>query len=324
MPLQTQPVWGTRMPMAYRGAFDTRPWFMETAMNETNFFPVINEFVRRENFCCDGLDPLVWSKYPTFEGCSADPTAPGCEHVLHCTDNPPPECADRTYGAPQLTRNRFFLDRATALFGRDRTFGDALHEEVFDEEEPVQGIPLDFTGVTRALGLFLLVRPRFLPNPSAPDPSPAAARGRSIYESPAVGCNTCHPLPLTTVTAAFNPAGVPLRFPAVITPRLSGAGTPADDLTPGFLQTFPDAEQDDGGVRFGVPQLRGIWDRAERLYHDGRARGLREALATPGHPALRPGESGFNETHGMPDTHGATSQLSSEELSDLISFLETL
>lgn len=324
MPLQKDPVWGSRMIMAYRGAFDTRPWFMETAMSEVNFFPVINELDRKENFCCDGLDPLVWSKYPSFEECSADPAKPGCGHVLHCTDDPPPECAERTYGSEHLTRNRFFLERAAAFFGRDRTFGDALHEEAFDETEPRRGIPLDFNGVTRSLGLFLLLRPRFLPNPNALDPGPAAARGRSIYESPAVGCNTCHPLPLTTVTNDFNPSGVPLRFPALITPTANDEGEEADAVTAGFLQTFPDAEQDAAGVRFGVPQLRGIWDRAARFYHDGRARSLREALAPPGHPALLPGETGHNETHGMPDTHGATSQLSAEDLADLVAFLETL
>ncbi len=95
-------------------------------------------------------------------------------------------------------------------------------------------------------------------------------------------------------------------------------------MTPGFLQTFPEAQQDQGGVRFGVPQLRGIWDRAQGFFHDGRAPSLREALATPGHPGLRPGERGFNETDGMPDTHGATSTLSAEELDDLVAFLLTL
>lgn len=324
MPLQKNFTWGTRMMMAYRGAFDTRPWFFESAMGETNFFPVINEFNRKENFCCEQLDPLVWSKYPKFDECDADPKKSGCNHVLNCVEDPPPECGARTYGSPHLTRNRHFLEQAKKLFGRERAFGDALYEEAFDENEPRKGILLDFNGITRSLGLFLIARPRFFPNPNPLYDSPQAARGRAIYESPGAGCNTCHPLPLTTVTAEFNPFGVPLRIPAVITPRKNPNGENVDTVTPGFLQTFPDAEQDEAGVRFGVPQLRGIWDRADRFYHDGRAPSLREALATPGHPALGPGEKGFNETNGMPDTHGATSHLSSEDLDDLIAFLLTL
>lgn len=326
MPLQTSPLWGRRMVMAYRGAHDTRPWFFETAMTESNFFPVINELARKENFCCEQLDPLIWSKYPSTEACTAAPDRAGCEHVLHCRTSPPPECAARTYGSPHPTRNEHFLAGARALFGRDRTFGDALHKDIIDASGKPQrtGLLLDFDGVTRSLGLFLLARPRFFPNPNAAIDLPAARRGRALYESPTVGCNACHPLPLTTVTRDFNPFGVPLRFAPVISPLREPSGADADRVTPGFLQTFPLAEQDAAGVRFGVPQLRGIWDRARRFFHDGRARSLREALATPGHPALLPGETGFNETNGVFDTHGATSTLTATQLEELIAFLETL
>lgn len=324
MPLQTDFTWGTRMIMAYRGAYDTRPWFFESAMGETNFFPVINEFNRRENFCCEVLDPLIWSKYPSYDACIANPSLSGCDHLIHCQENPPPECEARGYGSPYLTRNLHFIERSKLLFGRDRTFGDALYEEAFDDNEPRRGLLLDFNGITRALGLFLLQRPRFPPNPNAYIQNPALERGRAIYVSAQAACNTCHPLPLTTVSADFNPAGVPLRFPPLITPRRDPKGKDVDRITAGFLQTFPDAEQDEAGVRFGVPQLRGLWDRASRLYHDGRAPNLRQALATPGHPALLPGEVGFNENNGMPNTHGATSHLSKEELSDLMAFILSL
>ena len=47
-------------------------------------------------------------------------------------------------------------------------------------------------------------------------------------------------------------------------------------------------------------------------------------LATPGHPALGPGEVGFNERDGIPDTHGGTSHLSASELEDLATYLRTL
>lgn len=327
MPLQTDPVFGTRMVMAYRGAFDTRPWFFETAMDESNFFPVINEFSRKENFCCEELDPLIWTKYPTVTECQSEPGKAGCNHVLHCKDDPPPECKARTYGSPHLLRNAHFKEAAKRLFGRDQSFGDGLYQEYTDASGQTlrEGIALDFAGVTRALGLFLLQRPRFLPNPNRALGLPAARRGRDVYESPQTGCSSCHPLPLTTVANGFNPSNVPLRFPPLITPTTNpDTGKPADTITPGFLQTFPLAVQSEGGIHFGVPQLRGIWDRAQRFYHDGRARSLREALATPGHPALAPGELGHNETRGMRDTHGATGHLTAEELGDLIAFLQAL
>ncbi len=322
MPLQSSPAWGTRMMMAYRGAFDTRPWFFETAMDENNFFPVINEFARKENYCCEQLDPLIWAGYPSASDCSADPALPGCNHVLDCRNDPPPECAARGYGATHLVRNEEFRAAAQGLIGRDTTVGDALWVEVDGERT---GVPLDFNGVTRALGLFLLSRPRFFPNPHRAMDLPAAARGRALFESSQTGCSGCHPLPLTTVTPTFNPSGVPLRFPALITPRRNpDTGDEVDSVTPGFIGTFPLTEQDAGGIRFGVPQLRGVWDRAQSFYHDGRARSLREALATPGHPGLREGEVGHNHTDGMPDTHGATSHLSAEDLDDLIAFLLSL
>jgi hypothetical protein len=326
MPLQKDPVWGVRMPMAYRGAFDTRPWFFESAMDETNFFPVTNEFARKENYCCEQLDTLVWSNYPTLNDCLADGTRPGCKHVLDCRNAPPPECARRPYGSQYSRRNDHFRAAALRLLGRERTHGDALYEEILEPGggRTRRGLLLDFDGVTRALGLFLMQNPQLLPNPNAALALPSARRGRDLYTSPSVGCNTCHPLPLTTVTADFNPSGVPIRFPALVTPRASSNATNADDITPGFLSTFPNAEQDEGGIRFGVPQLRGIWDRAALFFHDGRARGLREALASPGHPALWAGEIGHNETFGLPDTHGATSQLTAEELQDLIDFLLAL
>ncbi len=60
------------------------------------------------------------------------------------------------------------------------------------------------------------------------------------------------------------------------------------------------------------------------MLHHGRAKGLREVICTPGHPALQPGERGFNEHEGIPDTHGGTSHLTAGNIADLIDYLETL
>lgn len=326
MPLQRDRLWGSRQVQAYRGAFDTRPWFLEAAMDHNNFFPVLNEFNRKENFCCEALDPLVWAGYPTVNACLADPDLAGCDHVLDCEATPPPECAARPYGSPHATRNRALLAGAEQLSGRRTTFGDSLRLAGTDEP-----IALDFDGVTRAIGLFLLASPRLPPNPNRALDLAAAARGRALYERPEVGCATCHPLPITTVAFAppFSPSGIPVRLPPVITPSLNPDGEVCDLVTEGFRGTFSldglgPTEQGPEGIHFGIPQLRGLWDRAPRFFHDGRARTLRGALVPPGHPALGADEPGFNERFGMPDTHGGTSHLTPAELDDLIAFLETL
>lgn len=326
MPLQTNRTWGSRQIQAYRGAFDTRPWFIEAAMDERNFFPVLNEFNRKENFCCEALDTQVWASYPPVTDCIAHPETTGCNHVLNCEADPPPECATRRYGSAFATRDAFLLAAVERLTGRREAFGDSLR--VAGTTRP---LPLNFDGVTRALGLFLLAAPRLPPNPNAALGSSSAERGRELYSRADVGCATCHPLPITTIASepAFSPAGLPARLPPVITPTLDPEGHPADLVTQGFRNTFTVAglggtEQGPEGIHIGVPQLRGIWDRADRFYHDGRARSLREALVPPGHEALLPGEHGFNERYGVIDVHGGTSQLTPDKVDDLIQYLRTL
>jgi DNA-binding beta-propeller fold protein YncE len=327
MPLQVDRLWGARAVMAQRGLHDTRPWFFESAMDEGNFFPVLNEFARKENFCCEGLDPTVWGKYPAPATCAAAPDLAGCDHVLDCVRNPPPECAERPYAhTPFATRAAFIRDGALRLLGRDTTFGDVLTRET--AAGGTAPIALDFEGVTRAIGLFMARTSRLLPNPNARLDLPSARRGAAIYADPAVGCAICHPLPLTTTASLpvpFSPFGAPVRFPPVVSPSRSPDGHDSSRVNLGFIATFPQTVQRADGVHFGATPLRGLWDRPEaRLLHDGRARSLREALATPGHPVLAPGEVGFNERDGVVDTHGGTSHLPWHKLEDLIAFLRTL
>jgi len=327
MPLQTDRLWGARNVMAQRGLFDTRPWFFESAMDETNFFPVLNEFARKENFCCEGLDPVVWSKYPKVEDCAGDPQLSGCQHVMHCMDNPPPECAQRPYAKTGfLKRSEFIKDAARKLLGRDTAFGDVLAQEGSDGLR--HPLALDFEGITRAIGLFMLRTPRLLPNPNKHLDLPTAQRGKALYQQAGVGCAACHPLPLTTTATLplpFSPAGMPIRFPPVISPSRAPSGANASNVTKGFMGSFPQTQQGPAGLDLGATPLRGLWDRPQsRFFHDGRARSLRQALATPGHSALAPGEIGCNERDGAFDTHGGTSQLDRYQLQDLMNFLLTL
>ncbi|MBI1945620.1 MAG: beta-propeller fold lactonase family protein [Deltaproteobacteria bacterium] len=344
MPLLRYPAMSSRLVQAYRGAADTRPWFIEAAMDETNFRPVTNEFARIENFCCS--DYTLWP-----DGAPPD-----------CATNPPPECTtapnansvnsfdptrtDTAFPKPRpttaLTRDQHFLAAMEKLTGRRESFGDGLYYEdpITLERAP---IAIDFDGVTRALGLFLLTAPRLLPNPNDPN-APAVLRGKALFESSATGCNVCHPAPTFAVSTDNNPFNVPLRFPPVVTPLRGPNGINYDLLNGGFMGVFPQTEQDTCedlcgeemctenpkicddvmNLRMGVPTLRGLFDRAELFLHDGRARNLRELLCTPGHPALREGERGFNERDGIIDTHGGTSHLTPQEIDDLIAFMLTL
>lgn len=327
MPLQSSRAWSLRNVMAQRGLFDTRPWFFESAMNEDNFFPVLNEFARRENFCCEELDLMVWGKYPKISVCQQEPTLQGCNHVLHCKTDPPPECATRPYGSQEhLTRAEFIKAGAKKLFGREKSFGDAVFK--LDGAGKKVPVALDFDGITRSLGLFMLRTPRLLPNPNRALNLPSARRGKELYMDPGVGCNNCHPLPLTTTASApqpFSPFDMPIRFPPVTTPETRPDGSDAMLVNDAFIATFPLTIQTEAGLHIGATPLRGFWDRPQtRIYHDGRARSLTQALATPGHAILKPNEPGFNERKGSFDTHGGTSQLDRYQLKDLIQFVLTL
>ena len=97
------------------------------------------------------------------------------------------------------------------------------------------------------------------------------------------------------------------------------AGKNADALASGFLTLFGGANN-----RFSIPSLRGLWDRPQFFYHDGRATTLVEALATPGHPILHVGQTGFNERDGIPDLHGGTSHLAPHQFHDLIEYLMSI
>jgi hypothetical protein len=339
MPLTRYGGVGLRMTMAYRGSADTRPWFFETAMDESNFKPVLNEFARIENFCCS--DYTLWP----------DGAPAGCSNEPEC-DQPNTGSADgfdamrgRHPEHPRptgyATRDAFFLAAAEALMGRQQSFGDGLFFE-----DPVtlekSAIALDFDGITRALGRFLLVAPRLFPNPNVENAS--SARGRALFESPTTGCSACHPAPAFTLSHENNPQNLPLRMSPVVTPNRAADGTNLDLLADGFVEIFPQAEvetcdevcgvvacdedpmvcDDVRDVYLGVPSLRGIWDRAPSMLHDGRAQGLREVLCTPGHPALHEGETGFNERDGVVDSHGGTSHLTPSQIDDLVAYLETL
>ena len=199
-----------------------------------------------------------------------------------------------------------------------------------------------------------------LPNPFDQE-APAVRRGERLFHHARVMCSVCHTAPeftnkgprlthndrkalpqLTTVTrrdASYTLASV--RAVEVAN------GEHNQDLGPtdrGRVET------EEGS--FTTMQLRGIFDRPPVFLHHGRARSLREVIASPNHPGLRRfrlpvltgpeevragrHEVGFNETTSrfaegplnpedrIVDTHGGTSHLTARQLDDLVAFMRSI
>lgn len=279
---------GSRMTPDTRGLFDSRPWYMEGVFDESKTSALLAEMIDEANFCCEKHD---------------DPKA--------CAQDPISTCEEAPFIGRAPLRSLHFEQKAKELIGLDHSFGGALD------------VPLDFEGVAALLGLYLIQSPALLPNPNRGD-SRSAERGRRLFESPTTGCATCHPGPTFGVSTEVNPFKTPLVFGPMIDPLRDREGKNLNLMSTPFLERHPEAQQVGDDVYFKSPSLRGIWDRAPGFLHHGRAQTLRDAIASPGHPALRQWETGYNEADGIFDTHGATSHLSRSELEDLIQYLLTL
>ena len=222
------------------------------------------------------------------------------------------------------------------------------------------GAAHDLADLYRYMAAWMGNATRLLPNPYDRE-HPAVRRGERIFNDSRVMCGVCHAPPeftnktealthndrralppLTTITrrdASYTLAGV----------RAVERANGRDDI---------DLHPDDAGRvektegSFTTMQLRGLFDRPPVFLHHGRARSLREVLATPHHPALRRYrlpvlqgpeevregrlEIGFNERtrrtpagplHAedqIPDTHGGTSHLTPTQLDDLLRFVSSI
>lgn len=184
-----------------------------------------------------------------------------------------------------------------------------------------------FDQVARHLiGQYLIGRPRLMPNPMAQYPTQEQAakiaRGRALFESDEVKCAQCHPAPHFTTNLNLDP---------LIT-------RPALDHNISFKVDLVDNT-------FNIPSIRGVWERPLILLHDGRAKSIASAILPPGHSYLQEGQDGChllgqmnttigaglfrpvynaggcNEVNGTPDTHGTTSQLSNDEVDDLLTYV---
>ncbi len=222
------------------------------------------------------------------------------------------------------------------------------------------GAAHDLSDLYRFMATWMGNEPRLMPSPFDRE-HPAVRRGERLFNDSRVMCAVCHTPPeftnkteiltnnprralppLTTITrrdASYTLAGV----------RAVERANGRDDLDL--------APADKGRVErtegsFTTMQLRGIFDRPPVFLHHGRARSLREVLATPEHGGLRryrlpvmqgpeevrPGrlEIGFNERRArLPsgplsaedvilDTHGGTAHLTPRQLEDLRAFVASI
>ena len=211
-------------------------------------------------------------------------------------------------GAPleqYADRDAFMLAKAEQFVGRTRSFGDSLSER-----------SLDFDGLSQLLGIGMLIEPRLLPNPNSSDTF-AVERGKVIFFSTQTACAACHPEPQFALNEGQDTGGMPMQMRMLTNNFFEGTDT--DELKESIMQQFGIISH-----RYGVPSLRGLWDRNEMFFHDGRAESLIEALATPDHPALAPGQRGFNVRDGVLDIHGGTSHLTAADMRDLIEYMLTI
>jgi len=118
--------------------------------------------------------------------------------------------------------------------------------------------------------------------------TPAQERGRALFASTRLGCTSCHAGERLT-DSAFTAPGVPL---------LHDVGT----LVPGSGQ-----RRGEPLTGLDTPTLHELFDSAPYL-HDGSAATLREVLTT----------------RNAGDRHGTTSDLTADELEDLLAYLRAL
>jgi len=171
------------------------------------------------------------------------------------------------------------------------------------------GTEVSFNEMVGHIASFLMAEPRLLPSPF--DKTTAQVeRGQALFMRPDVGCAACHPPP--TFAVAENFAGVT---------TLGRYDLPRRDLDPDVSIKYIENARD--GF-FNANTLRGLWDRRGALFHDGRARTIRETLLTPGHVCLREGERPFNEFNGQVDSNGGVSHLTCDQIDDLVAFLKTI
>ena len=226
-----------------------------------------------------------------------------------------------------------------------------------DQSMKVFGAAYGLRDMYRFTAAFLGNTNHLLPNPYDQE-HPAVKRGEQVFNSAQAMCSVCHQAPEFTNKGHELTHNDRAALPQLTTVTRRGAsytlasvravdranGEDHLDLAPEDLGRVEDTEGS-----FTTMQLRGLFDRPPVFLHHGRARGLREVVATPNHPGLRRHrlpvlqgtevvrsdrlEQGFNETtprtpagpldpaQQIADTHGGTSHLTARQIDDLVDFM---
>jgi len=212
------------------------------------------------------------------------------------------------------------------------------------------GKAYNFRDFQRFIGEFQAAETRLHPNPYD-QKNISALRGKRLFNRLDTGCVVCHQPPEFTdkKEALYN--NHERTLPSIVSfTRREKAFTL---VGPHWMDSANNYQRDleywekgrverkEGNVT--VFPLRGIFDRPFSFLHHGRARSIREVIASPDHyslrkfkyPVLRGGENiregrverGFNEMSFLnektyiPDTHGGTSHLSVIQMRDLENFI---
>ena len=237
-------------------------------------------------------------------------------------------------------------------------------DEMFRRQSREQfGKSFNLRDFQRFVGEWQMHESRLLPNPFDQD-HPSIERGRLLFEDPQVGCISCHTAPHFAKKDFPNNPNQALPPVTIFTVRdgsFTLLGKNREDYEAGRrrdLEPWDQGRAETKQGHFTTFPLRGIWDRPPSFLHNGLARTLMEVSAVPGHPALgkfkyepltggypeRPDnqEIGFNMTfifanaeervklHRIAesrlgfDTHGGTSQLTRQQMEDLVNFMNSI
>jgi hypothetical protein len=215
------------------------------------------------------------------------------------------------------------------------------------------GKAFNFRDFQRFIGEFQAAETRLMPNPYDPA-HPSAVRGKRLFNRLDTGCVVCHSPPEFTNKSEILSNNHERVLPSIISftrreKAFTLVGPHWMDSVNGYKRDLEywekgRVERQEGHMT--VFPLRGLFDRPFSFLHHGRARSIREVIASPDHyalrkfkyPPLRGGEKirenqrerGFNEISFIeertyfPDTHGGTSHLSAVQIRDLENFLLTI
>ena len=320
---------GTMGVPQMRNLFAIQPFFLEGTLSAFEPRSMIMEHAPADDF-----------RAPTPQG---DFTGVEAHFLMTGTDDVQSSMASSAWFQPTVEerRNEMFRRQSMRYFGKAFTLRD----------------------FQRFVGEWQIHEPRLLPNPFGAG-NASVRRGKKLFETPQVGCISCHPPPhFAKKDFPDNPTQsmAPLVPLTVRDGAFTLVGMNRLDLVNGVrrdLEPWDSGRVEEHQGHFTTFPLRGLWDRPPVFLHNGMARTLREVVATPGHPALgafryepliggapeRPGrrEIGFNATYSVArpseklklhvragarigtDTHGGTSQLKPQQVDDLVNYLESI